>query len=416
MFISSLFLFLPLVDSLQGEPSLSPTLCEDNQLYVSSLGLNCSQHRNTDCKQWVYLGYSNGELERNCPISCNVPCFFNEYPSINPSYFPSINPSTEEYRTIASSSIEIKSVPGLIIGSTRDFFERTTYRLFSKSLIDIEPGAYLEQISIKTQALDDDNVVQLDFSLEFYYDAAIFVQIYSSAISRSFTKEWFEQKLNEFLVSQQYVDELRFHAFFEFCTISPGPSQESYNETNDSGNDNVDKYEINSLLIFALISGSLAAISFFSGFFFRGQQNDSNQKESNESVCSDNGTTANASSFLKSMCFKNKTKTNDVLSSFNCEDNNMADVQVSANRSIPTRGITTENSFNPYEVDTNCRPKHPETHLNDRGCDVPPMITFKNTKIWKGDACNHHEYRDDIPVQCLSNCSQQTKPFSNTTM
>lgn len=68
-------------------PSLSPSLapsttpteaCHDNQSYRSPLNsFDCSDHSDTDCFQWKYVGLSPADVEdliNNCPITCRIDC------------------------------------------------------------------------------------------------------------------------------------------------------------------------------------------------------------------------------------------------------------------------------------------------------------------------------------------------------
>lgn len=410
---SSIFSYNEQYREMIIQSSLSPTTCKDDDNYLSSLGLNCTQHINSDCKQWVYLGYVYGELERNCPVTCNVSCTFIEPPSVSPSQVVSSTPSSQEHRITASTFIEIKSVPGLIIGSTRDFFERTMYRLFSKELLVADPNAFLEQISIETQTLDDDindDVSNLGIAVEFYYDSTILVQIYSSTLSRLVDDTWFKWKVQDFLLSKQFADELRFHAFFEFCIITSDPQNETRNISKSERQEYATKQEVSSLLIFALISGALAAVSFVTGFCFRGQS----EKEVIRGTSTESERNANDWSIFGSTFFNNKNEIENDSSYWNevqqvqkhIPANEEGIVQASVMNDITT------NTFIDHRNQGDCHTKH----MNVRKPDVPPMIVVKNMDSKKEYNCSHHENRDDTPFQNVSNFNLQSRPFRNTAL
>ncbi len=49
--------------------------CQDNPLYVTRLGLDCSMHVVVDCYDMTKIGFTEvdrDELILNCPCSCNV--------------------------------------------------------------------------------------------------------------------------------------------------------------------------------------------------------------------------------------------------------------------------------------------------------------------------------------------------------
>ena len=66
-------------DAPSHAPSQAPSYsCRDNPFYQSSINnFTCSDHLDTDCLQWRFLGLNISEVERlveNCPIACNIAC------------------------------------------------------------------------------------------------------------------------------------------------------------------------------------------------------------------------------------------------------------------------------------------------------------------------------------------------------
>ena len=193
------------------------------------------------------------------------------------SGFPSPAPSNSEQRVTTSVYLIITSVPSLMTGSTQDFFERVTYRMFSKIIRASYPGAFLEQLTLQSQNYYDDEYrghSKLGHRSLAYYETSLLVQLYGSALTRSFDQSWFETSLLNFVDSAEYEEDLRVNAFFEFCTVRSTTQQYLLSSdadavTADNTVNNAEDSDTTQIIIFATTTIILVGASFVAGMCCR---------------------------------------------------------------------------------------------------------------------------------------------------
>ena len=198
------------------------------------------------------------------------------------SHPPSISPSLTPVRIVASVNVIFSSVPGLIAGTTKDFFEKVTYSIFVKELEKAEPESVIEQISIQSQSLlkpKNDTLTYNDNS----FNESLIVKVYTSVLSQSMSQLDLQWRLGEFLISTTYKNELQIHSFFKLCAIVLASTSQYDSSVILRQNEIKITAKVADFIIFAILSCALASISFVAGLNFRGKsQKDVKRKRSDE--------------------------------------------------------------------------------------------------------------------------------------